>query len=87
MSDQPSLPGAEDAKNTRIHNAALRYRKEMLARKMAGEKEKDAHTNLVRIMHEEGMDTYRNGNIAVYLDKTEKAKVTETTKGGGDEEE
>lgn len=84
-SDQPSLPESDDVKNPRVHSAAVRYRERMLERKAAGEEEKEAHDNLVRIMHEEGIDSYRYGDIEVHIDKTEKAKVKKTTQAESEE--
>lgn len=76
-------PDFETEKNPKIEKAARRYRKLMLERKAAGEKEVEAHGELLETMIAEGVEDYCFHGLEVHVNKKSKVKV----KMAGDNDE
>jgi hypothetical protein len=85
--DQPSLNGMEDVKNPRVHRAALRYVRERDKRMTMTQEEKAAHNSLLDIMKQEGLTSYKYGDLEVNIDSTEKVKVKKASAEGAAESE
>lgn len=80
--DQPSLPDADDVKNPKVHRAALRYIRERDERMEKTEQEKEAHNALLDVMIQEGLESYKYGDLSVSIDLTRKCKVKRESAAG-----
>lgn len=76
--EQLQFPGTETERNEKVHRAAVRLFEERAVRLQANKDEKTAEQNLIRIMEEEGIESYQYKNITVHIDLTKKAKVKKT---------
>lgn len=85
--EQAVIEGTGPEKNERVHDHAIRYAKERDKRIAANVKEKDAHASLLAVMKEEQLERYVYGDLSVFVDKSEKCKVsTEGKPADADEE-
>ncbi len=82
--EQLEIPGLETPKNERVHKAAKSYWNAMQSRKAELELEVAAKATLIRIMQEEGLDTYKFKDVSVTL--TEEVGVKVKVQPPGDEE-
>lgn len=80
--EQQFIPGTEPKKNPRVHTAAKRYAARRDERMAKNEEEKDAHTSLLAVMKEEGLESYEYGDIEVHIDASEKCKVKIGSRNG-----
>ncbi len=76
--DQTYIPGTEPVRNERVFRAARLYEREMKARVAASDKETEAHTKLLDVMEEEGVDIYEDptGMMATITVAKKKVKVS-----------
>ena len=86
--EQAYLPGAEPGpKNAKIHAAAKRYAARRDERMAANEEEKSAHQTLLEKMIEEGVESYKYGDVECHIDASKKVKVKIAAQSNGKPEE
>lgn len=69
------LPGMAPKKNKKVHPKAELYASHRDARIAAGKEEKEAKTDLVETMCEEGLEVYEYGDLRVDLTNKRDVKV------------
>lgn len=84
--EQKELPGMETEKNERVHKAAKAYWNAIQSRKAELEIEVAAKATCIRIMQEEGMETYKYKDVTVNLTNEVGIKVKVTPPGDAEEE-
>lgn len=84
--EQKQIPGLETPRNERVHKAAKSYYSAMQSRKAELEIEVAAKATLIRIMQEEGLDTYKFKDVSVTLTEETNVKVKVTPPGEAEEE-
>lgn len=72
---QEYLPGTAPEKNPKVHKQAMIALDLKDEAKLATKKAKEAGDELIRIMHEQGVEAYEYGDLNVRIDLKSTAKV------------
>lgn len=81
---QDYIPGMEPIKNEKVHPLAIRYADRRDERIAANLEEKEAHDTLLAEMLEEGLTSYKYGDLEVHIDRKHKVKVNTHAEANGE---
>lgn len=79
IDDHPQLPGTEDERDDKLIRAAKRYQSLHTQLKEAAAELEEAHTALLNVMHEKGIQKYRYKKLLIEIGQKERAKVKTAT--------
>ena len=74
-SEEPKLPGMEDKKDPKLHNAAVRYAKLRDDRMQTLKLEVEAKQTLIDVMKEKRRKVYEYSNVRIELNQLDSIKV------------